>query len=418
MATSLFTPVLNDRTRAPYFFNGRLLTGEAMTDEQRAQHAAHELLAQGLGDGVAHGLQVSVSTALNTVDRPVVTVKCGAAISRHGDLLLLAADTDVELVRPAHQAAAPQKIFDACKPPQQGTYVADAGVYLLTIAPIGVGNGLAPVSGLGGGNSCNVKYRVDAVQFRLIELPVAREIVADTTRARNRIAYACFGVDNVATFVRDPFGPTHRPHTLLDDVRATGQLTDCDVPLALMYWTATGGVQFIDMWSVRRRLRSRVRDDASLLPDPHLTAIGEPMMRQFNEQVYSMRTAGPLSARAGDAFRWLPPAGLLPLGGMPGSVGFLASTFFTGFTTRGPLFIEGAQLPALLRLASSFPPIEVGDAELVWLYEIRENRQPAASLPAAQPYLVFTLGRVPCQLVPRFDVSHWDYSNYALDCEL
>src|SRR5262249_32179580 len=152
----------NDRTRAPYFFNGRLLTGEAMTDEQRAQHAAHEILAQGLGDGVTCGLQVILSTALNTVDRPGVTGKAGTAISRRGDLLFLAAATDVELVRPAHQSAVPQKIFDACKPPQQGAYVADDGVYLLTIAPIGVGNGLAPVSGLGATTqNCNVKYRVD-----------------------------------------------------------------------------------------------------------------------------------------------------------------------------------------------------------------------------------------------------------------
>jgi len=106
MATSLFTPILNDRTRAPYFFNGRLLTGETMTAEQRAQHVAHELLAQGLGDGVAHGLQVDVSTAFNTIDRPVVTVKAGVAISRRGDLLLLSEDTPVELVRPATASVA------------------------------------------------------------------------------------------------------------------------------------------------------------------------------------------------------------------------------------------------------------------------------------------------------------------------
>src|SRR5688572_25562382 len=114
MATGLFTPILNDRTRAPNFFNGRLLTGEAMTDEQRAQHVVHDLLAQGLGDGVAHGLQVEPSKEFNTVDRPVVTVKAGTAISRRGDVMLLAGDTEVELVRPATASAAPQRIFEAC----------------------------------------------------------------------------------------------------------------------------------------------------------------------------------------------------------------------------------------------------------------------------------------------------------------
>ena len=67
MANSLFTPILNDRTRSPHFFNGRLLTGEAMADEQRAQHVSNELLAQAVGDGVAYGLEVSRPT--QTPDR-------------------------------------------------------------------------------------------------------------------------------------------------------------------------------------------------------------------------------------------------------------------------------------------------------------------------------------------------------------
>jgi hypothetical protein len=32
--------------------------------------------------------------------------------------------------------------------------------------------------------------------------------------------------------------------------------------------------------------------------------------------------------------------------------------------------------------------------------------------------MVFALGRLPSQVVPRFDVSRWNYANYALDDEL
>src|SRR6266545_4737507 len=288
MPTGLFTPILNDRTRAPYFFNGRLLTGETMTAEQRAQHVAHDLLARGLGDGVANGLQVELSKDFNSVDRPVVTVKAGAAISRRGDLLLLNADTEIELVRPATASAAPQRIFEACNPPQQGAYVADAGVYLLTIAPITVGEGLAPVSGLGGGNGCNVKYRVDAVQFRLARLPVDNSLLADANQRRNRIAYACFGIDQYAAFARDPFGGADEPHTLLDDVDGK-TIGECDVPLAVMYWTATGGISFLDMWSVRRRLaRSWTAARVPPLSDKR-RATAEAMLLQFEEQIATLR---------------------------------------------------------------------------------------------------------------------------------
>ena len=51
MATDLFTPILNDRTRSVNFFNGRLLTGEDLTADQKANRVAHSLLGQAVGSG-------------------------------------------------------------------------------------------------------------------------------------------------------------------------------------------------------------------------------------------------------------------------------------------------------------------------------------------------------------------------------
>jgi hypothetical protein len=415
MATDLFTPILNDRTRAPHFFNGRLLTGEAMSAEQKAQQVAHELLAKGLGDGVAWGLEVLVSTALNTVDAPVVTVTAGTAISRRGDLLFLKEDTDLQLVRPTTASAATQKIFNACVPPQQGTYVTDAGVYLLTIAPITVGDQLAPVSGLGGSGSCNVKYRVNAVEFRLIALPVSDDVLSDTARMRNRVAYACFGIDDVPDFAVDPVGESDEVATLLDAVEST-HLTDCDVPLAVMYWSATTGIQFIDMWAVRRRL-TRSRSAAAFPPysDGRL-ARTEAMVLQFHDHIRALRhsvgSPSPVAARA--YFRFLPPVGVIPIA-RPANTGVSESLFFTNLTTSTPAFVEGARLQTVVEEALRYFPIDTRTAELIWLYRIRENRQALdrGELGISAPALVFVSGHVPFRGDAHFDVAKWDYATFS-----
>src|SRR5947199_58053 len=182
MATDLFTPILNDRTRSVRFFNGRLLSGEAMTDEQGGLRAARELLAQAVGDGVVQGLEVPEAAA--------------------------------------------------------------------------------------------------AVQFRLLELPVDKTILTDP-RLRNLVAYQCFGADHLLDFATDPFGTAGEPRTLLDQIRGTQQLTDCDVPLAVMYWTATGGIQFLDLWSVRRRV-TRTKSASPFGLDDTRLATAEAMREQLS----------------------------------------------------------------------------------------------------------------------------------------
>jgi hypothetical protein len=415
MATDLFTPILNDRTRSVRFFNGRLLSGEAMTDEQSGLRAARELLAQAVGDGVVQGLEVREAAGSSTVQSPVVTVSAGVAINRRGQILLLAADTQVGLVRPAHPAAAPTTIFQSCAPPTQGAYVADSGVYLLTVCSLGAPNGLAPVSGLGGGAAgCNAKYIVDAVQFRLLELPVDKAILSDP-RLRNLVAYQCFGIDHLSDFATDPFGASGEPRTLLDQIRNTQQLTDCDVPLAVISWTAAGGIQFLDLWSVRRRVAKRTAAAPSQALSDVRRATSEAMVQQFQEQVIALSRSGVSLATvaATDWFAHLPPIGILPTPGGPVS-GFLYSTFFNGIKVRGPAFIEGARFDELYREAMRYPPIRVADPELVRMYVLRENRQSVDHGTATTtPVLVFVNGHVPDRSDPHYDLAYWNYATYA-----
>ena len=67
MPSNLLTAIVNDRTRSVNFFNGRLLTGEDLTAEQKSNRVAHSLLGQAVGSGVAYGLEVSESATLSTV---------------------------------------------------------------------------------------------------------------------------------------------------------------------------------------------------------------------------------------------------------------------------------------------------------------------------------------------------------------
>jgi hypothetical protein len=415
--TRLDTPFLDGGIRSTNFFNGRLLSREDMQREQDAARAAHERLGRALGAGIASGFEVeAVAIGGSSVADPVVTVRAGLAVNRRGQTVALDRDVSVALLKPTAPTSggAPASGgFATCLPPDNAVYVTGTGVYLLAVAPAAQKQGLAVVSGLNNtAAACNAKEVVAGVQFHLYEVKLTPSELAADAHLRNVVAYKFFTTGGATTdAVRDPFGVPPSPVALTDP-----PLPDCDVPLAVFQWTAAGGVRWVDLWAVRRRLAGLPDSDAwPGFPDARQDALGEAMLRQFQHHLGSLRDAGALPARASDAFRWLPPAGMVPLGGIVGAVGVDPIRFFSGFTTRGPAFIEGARVPALFRLATRFPPIAVGDPELVWRYLVRENRQAVAGVVPKQPYLIFALGRLPCQVVPRFDVSDWDFANYLLD---
>ena len=221
--------------RSINFFNGRLLTGDDLRREQATELARLQRLGQGVGEGVAYGLEVEEALATSTKSHPVVTVSSGLAFSRSGTALELAAPVDVSLYREAPpDGAEPGNLFADCQPYAPGTYTAGAGVYLLTIGPDREGEGLAPVSGLGNEPApCNVALSVEAVTFRLIRLALAHEELVDKARLRNRVAYQCFGAAALAGAVADPFGPPVETYGLLDTLR-TQTLTGDEVPLAIV----------------------------------------------------------------------------------------------------------------------------------------------------------------------------------------
>jgi len=419
MANNLLTPIVNNRTRSVNFFNGRLLTGEDLTAEQQANRVAHSLLGQAAGAGVAYGLEVSESATLSQVASPVLSITRGLAINSNGGTLLLDSDTDISLVRPASPATAGSSVFAECLPMQSGVYIAGAGVYLLTIGPASATQGLAEVSGVSTGAApCNSKYKADGVQFRLVQLDLTQTELGDVNHLRNVVAYKCFGVADWATNVADPFGASSNGHGLIDQLRAANTITGCEVPLAVLYWTATDGVVFVDMWAVRRALVSRDLLDA-WAPEAgrRRTVEGLAMFLQFEAQINDLIEATPSQGTLGTInanqfFRFLPPAGILRLAGAT-SLGFDYGKFFSSKTSRGPLFIEGAKVGPLMRMSFSYPPVDLTNPEMVWLYWVRENQEPGVqSSPTTQPYLIFTNGHVPFQALAQFDLNYWNYANF------
>jgi hypothetical protein len=413
-ATRLDTPFLDGGIRSTNFFNGRLLSREDMQREQDAERAIHERLGRALGAGIAHGLEIQArAIGGSSVTDPVVTVRAGLAVNRRGQTVALDRDVEVSLLKPAAVAGAAPATggFATCLPPENAVYVTGTGVYLLSVAPASQKQGLAVVSGLGNaGAACNAKEVVEGVQFHLYQVKLTPTEAADDAHLRNVVAYKFFAAAGAGSdAVRDPFGVPAPAAALTDPA-----LADCDVPLAVFQWTATGGLRWVDLWSVRRPPTRPPLGELPLgLDVPPSSALGAAMIRQFHGHMESLRASPP--QKASDVFRWLPPVGLLPVGG---ASGFNATAFFSGFTTRGPLFLEGDRVRALLQLAGAFPPIQVahtGPGELVWLYRARENQQSVDDGTSRQPYLIFALGDIPYQAIPRFDVSRWSFAHFALD---
>jgi hypothetical protein len=416
MAANLFTPILNDRMRSIHFFNGRLLTGEDMTAEQRGQDAVHELLAQSIGDGIVRGLEVSID-ASTTLAEPIVKVTQGVAINRKGETLYLPSDTRVQLVRTADATPPARTLFTACTPPESGVYVAGAGVYLLTLCSTVAADGSASVSGLGGQpTGCNTRFAVDAVQFRLIELPMTDAEMQDVARLRNLVAYRCFGETGLPSFALNPFLATTEPTTLLDQLR-TRTLTDCDMPLATIYWTATGGLVWLDMWSVRRRTARRTAPTVQPLSTDRRRSTAEAMVLQFQSHVAQLRNDRTLTTALGvkTYFAHLPPIGLLPLF-TSSFAGINIDQFFAACTTHGPTFVDTDKVASLYARALDFPPIDTESREVFWLYLVVENTQGANTTASTRPqgYVMFMNGHADYASNARFNLSLWNYANYAL----
>jgi hypothetical protein len=414
-------PLKGGGIRTVNFFNGRLLTSKDLSREQDAWRTSDARLGTALGSGVAAGLEVRRDDTVTSAMGPVVQVRAGLAVNRRGQAMRLTEDTSIAVARQFDGGTASDCTFGRCEPLSGGTYVAGAGVYILTIAPSETTEGRAPTNGLDPANvACNTDARVDALQFRLVS--VTRQLLAGLDLAspmlRNQLAYRCFGdgiqPDWFAALLTQP----RRDDGLLDGLRQVG-LSDLEVPLALLYMKGAAEIAFIDVWAVRRPLSTPESSAMRGLVEGHRLAIGQSMFLQFQAQIAALGPPlgglGTVTAR--ERFRFLPPVGMIPAAEEVDLTDAEATKFFAGMTYRGPAFINAARVESLVRESLCYPPIDTQSAEVVWLYRVRENRteiELGTATKKPPSYLIFASGHLPYRGDAQFDLSSWNYSNFAL----
>jgi hypothetical protein len=181
-------------------------------------------------------------------------------------------------------------------------------------------------------------------------------------------------------------------------------------------------------WPIARNDRRAAEAEAAFYQfQDHVAFMTRPAVLQFQLS----------QVRAMDHFRYMPPAGFIPVGEASGSRGFDPLKFFEGLVTRSPVFhatssgsevveplvIEGDCLQAALHQSFSYPAIDLADSNaansvLIWVYAVRENKMAIDQGvgPSKQPCLFFTSGHMPCLAESRYNLNRWDYGNFSL-CE-
>ena len=292
--------------RSPNYVNGRLLTAEDLRADQEAMLARLAALGRAVGSGVVDGLEV-------TSGARQVTVNAGLGINGEGSLVRVAATVTLAIGPEAGGGGgdAHGGGFDDCAKPVLGTPGTQAkpGPYVLTARPASQLEGRVPVkSATTAPAGCGSKWEVDGVEFRTLRLADVNADVNANVR-RNLLAHWCFGTAALSQAPVDPFA-FRATWSGLDEIG----LEPVDLPLAVFWWTG-GAVEFLDMWSARRRVSA-----PSALTGWHVflserrVSDSQARFLQFQQHVDELVKSGVAPGlSAAEAFRFLPPAGFLPL---------------------------------------------------------------------------------------------------------
>jgi hypothetical protein len=362
------------------------------------------------------GLEVSEAILVSSPGAPILTVSKGLAFNEDGQALELRRDVTVGLVRVDAPTGGAGADFADCDVVLPGTV--GLGVYVLTVGPASADAGKAVVAGLGNQPAdCNTAYSVEGVRLKLFPVPLEEGDLDEPDLLRNRIAYRMFDGDpEDDASITDPFGRRGASSTLLDEMRRSC-FGSTDVPLAMLHWEPVKGLQFVDEWSVRRRsVRAPGPGPAQSPLDAARLVQGEAVTFQFQAHLRDILRQDPRPEilAAESHFEHLPPVGVLPLG-VPPARGYGYREFFASVPTRGPSFIEGTHLRGLFLEGLAYAPIHLPRDEVIWLYEIRENRQrvEGATLGNVAPCVVFSTGHLRYRADARFELAYWNYASYA-----
>jgi len=377
----LLQPILSGGIRHTNFFNGRILSAEDLLAEQSASRLQRQQFGQALGEGVVAGLEVELDKEASTAAKPVLKISRGLAVNRKGQMLHLANDAKIALLTTTEIVAASAGLFVDCGILPTET-LTGLGAFILTATSAGGFEGKVPLPDfkeIGNKSGCGDRYIVEGVMFRLVPLPDLPEDLVDNssnaaTTLRNRVAHFCFGSHPMLSLARDPFNPDPQA-SALDILRQQADLTECDMPLALIIVSSSASDMVIDMWAARRLAKF---PDDTVYPVQGLIFA---TILQFQAQFESLKSESNLRART--HFSFLPPFGRLPRD--------RSGEFFEDKFNRLPTVIERHDLNSLFRLALNYAPRPYADIEEVEIFFMADELRAAAG-GSARPlnaYFVF-----------------------------
>lgn len=365
----MLEPILDKGLQSPHFFNGRLLTAEVLEAERKANQKLHRRLGRAAGAGVVWGMGAAVLRDGSGGTEPAVAIGRGLAVSANGQTLALPLEVEVVIVAPAAETRPGAGRFGDCRVQSQGVVGTGSGAYILVATPASGYDGQAPQVGPAAGGQvtgCGSQYVVEGIQFQLVPIPLPGG-PGNPLTLRSRLAHRCFGTEYLLQFPPDPY-PGPDPYGEVD-LLLGDKLTECDVPLALLYW-AGGRIQFVDMWAVRRRVTAPVAVTPwDLVLGQRRVAEAEAMFLQFQDQIVAIwqelrgTPGAPAAVQAVSRFRYLPAGGLLPTG--PGE--FVADTFFSGLSVE--MFeLDVGFSRAMLHQSFYVEPIDLADPPEIALF--------------------------------------------------
>ncbi|MEP3331179.1 hypothetical protein [Sedimentitalea sp.] len=380
MSIDLDQTILDGGRQFVNFFEGRILTGRDLRDEQSASRQGRNALGRGIGAGVVHGFDVTDATPSETGAVPVVRVAAGLAINRDGQTLDLKAERSVRLaVLDPHSPNQNVGAFDLCADqPSTSDAPTTEGFHLLTVAPATGYQEEAPKSGLednGTAGGCGRRYVTLGLRFRLVRfdpaliaggaqgVEIAGLSSATSTSARSRLRnlVAHLGLGSIARadfpanpFLRDADGASDWFDWGLESALATPTdaiLESCEVPLAVLRLRG-GQFSFIDMWTVRRAPRTPAISRHWPLVGPYARPETDAAtVFQFQEQLrWLLDDEGvPPTLAASEYFRRLPPVGYLPFAS--------ASNFLPD--ALPPIDLDPRRLVPVVEEALSYPAVDL-----------------------------------------------------------
>lgn len=431
---NLLDPIIEQGIKNTNFFEGRLLAGQDMRDQQEANREHDRYLGRAIGQGIIEGLEVELDEEHDGSDGnpPVVIVKSGLAINAEGDVFGLP-ENDITLALSRSVDAPKIDIADfyACAGPPGHQHLPNGvGIYILVMSPTSGYREKALKSGLGDegvAKGCGSKYVQEGVQFRLVEVsidaltavdglsdetrnelknnylddvnPVSRkqEDIARMSKLRNILAHICFGTEWVLN--KDNCKSKRDDIEVNQDIRSVlgslGIITNCDVVLSLMYWTLEG-IAFIDLWSVRRVLDKNIKN-GYFLPCSNSFSSNEmsAMQMQFNDHVEFLLSESKKYPEVSnyylsDLFKHVPPVGVLPAIGGGSKYGFNIDKTFDGMSTGSTTVLSEDDVEKLLFRCRELRPVVVSKTDYMQLYWNKVNLQNVNAGLTSQLYVVFS----------------------------